>query len=194
MCYVCGSLKLLPFPHAASDLMAITTTCSTFIWNMPIFRQQMFECLFVCHELYGVLEEQLWKNPWPQGTYSRGRRGKKRFVLIKSYSRRCSVCHASIIETRFIYVRQSQLPPCPNPRRMLVFAYSGLPPPHYSQEVLSLPVLIMNFCTSNSREWVECKKVWRKRGQRLFSRLFPVFIITKNPWAKEKEHVRKKKV
>lgn len=91
-------------------------------------------------------------------------------ILTKSYDRKSPVCHANVIGTRVTEVRNCHLLSIPDPKRILVFAYSALPPPQHSREILSLPALITDCYASEAREWVQ--RDWKgvcKEGTIIFS-------------------------
>lgn len=70
----------------------------------------LFECLFGCHNLCQVLEKELWTSSWPQRTdQSKVRRSKKNHLCLLRASI-SPICYGSVVETRFLDMRDSQIP------------------------------------------------------------------------------------
>lgn len=107
-----------------------------------------------------------------RNSQSKGRRSKKTLVLIKNFDRKGPIFYASVIETRFPDVGESQQPLYPRPKENCGLSCSAFPLPQYFREILYLPALITDFCASESREWVE--RDWkgvRKKGVIIFYKI-----------------------
>ena len=105
-----------------------------------------------------------------RNSQSKGRRSKKTLVLIKNFDRKGPICYASVTETRFPDVEDPQPPLYPRPKENCGLSCSAF----LLRSTLGrfCICLIMDFCASESREWVE--RDWkgvRKKGAIIFYKI-----------------------
>lgn len=141
-----------------SDLMAISTTWVTLLWNMTyLCYKWLSACLRATNsaknwrnsseQVPGLKEHPVQRQKWQENTWT--------FVLIESYDRKSPVRHANVTETRVIEVGNLGPLSIPDPKRILVFACFALSPSQHSREILSASPDYRSLCFKSKRMGTE---------------------------------------